>query len=71
MERFEPALCSAFAQHPPGAHRFGEAFELALLQLQKIEQPAEQSARSGRYHDGSRLGELLQARGEVRRLADH
>jgi hypothetical protein len=57
--------------HPCGLNRRAQALELDGTQIRVLEQPAGQPPRARRDHHGPRLGQRLQPRREVRRLADH
>ena len=54
-----------------GHHRRAQALELDGTQIRVLEQTAGQPPRARRDHHGPRLGQCLQPRREVRRLADH
>ena len=71
MQRLEAALGGAAAQHPRGHHRRAQALELDGAQIHVLEQPAGQPPRARRDHHRARLGQRLQPRREVGRLADH
>ena len=71
LARLETALRAAAAEHPPGPHGCGEALEAVDAEVGVLEQAAEQ-APGGRVDDhAARLGQGLEAGGEVRGLADH
>ena len=71
LARLEAALRAAAAEHPPGPHGCGEALEAVDAEVGVLEQAAEQ-APGGRVDDhAARLGQGLEAGGEVRGLADH
>ena len=71
MQRLEAALGGALAHHPRGHHRRAQAPELDGTEILVLEQPAGQPPRARRDHHRPRLGQCLQPRREVRRLADH
>ena len=58
------------SQRRPGPHRPGDALEVFWSEVLKLEQIAEKLSRAFCDDDHVRLGNALQARGEVRRLAD-
>ena len=70
VERLEPAFRRPLAGHAEAAHGRGKALDLGRAEVGELEEGAEQPPR--RLGDDNRagLGELLQAGGEVRRLAD-
>ena len=57
-------------QRRPGPRRPGDALEVPGPEILQLEEIAEQPARAVGDDDGTRLGQSLQARREVRRLAD-
>ena len=67
----EAALDGALAQYPRGDDRRGKALDLDRAEILVVEQPAGQPPRARRDHHRPRLGQRLQPRREVRRLADH
>ena len=69
-QRLEAALGPALAQHPRGHDRRGQALDLDRAEILIVEQPAGQPPRARRDHHRARLGQRLQPRREVRRLAD-
>ena len=71
VQRLEAALGGALAHHPRGRHRRAQALELDGAQIRVLEQTAGQPPRARRDHHRARLGQGLQPRREVRRLADH
>src|SRR5215472_9476908 len=71
MERLEAALDSAFAQHLPGSHGLGKALHLDCAKITVFEQVTKQAARTRTDHKGIGFGKTLQARRQVRRLADY
>ena len=70
VQRLEPALRAALADHPEAAHRLAEALERPSAEIVELEQATEQASRAFGDDDPARRGQILQARGEVRRLAD-
>ena len=70
-QRLEAALGTALAQYPRGCDRRRQASDLEGAEILVVEEPAGQMPRARRDHHGSRLGQRLQPRREVRRLADH
>ena len=71
VERLEPALGAPLAFDPPGGKRLGEALEPPRAEIGQLEQPADQPARGLADDHAARRSERLEARREVRRLADH
>ena len=71
MQCLEPAFGAALANHPEAADGLAEALERSRAEIVDIEQAAEQASRAFGDDDPFGRGQLLQARGEVRRLADH
>ena len=71
MQCLEAALGGAAAHHPRRHHRRAQALELDGTQIRVLEQTAGQPPRARRDHHRPRLGQRLQPRREVRRLADH
>ena len=66
----EPARLRALAHHRPDAHRPAGALELLRPELIELEQVAQQFPGVLGDDDAVRLGDSLQARGAIRRLAD-
>ena len=71
VQRLEAASRPALARDPPGRERLGEALEPLRAEVGELEQAADQPARRLADHHAARLGQRLQPRREVRRLADH
>ena len=71
MPRLEAALGPALAQYSRGHHRRAQALELDGTEIRVLEQPAGQPPRARRDHHRAGLGQRLQPRRKVRRLADH
>ena len=71
LTRLEAAFGPALARDPPRRQRLGEALEALRAEVVELEQAAEQATRGRADHHRSRLGQRLQARREVGRLADH
>jgi hypothetical protein len=71
MRRFEPALALRNPDRRPGFDRFGEALDGVLSEIAKAEHVAEQPTRRRRQDDAPGLGETLQPRGQIGRVADH
>ena len=71
MQRLEAAFHGARLQNRPGPHRPGNALELAHPKVIELEEAAEKPSCAFGDDDHVRLGEALQARRKVRRLADH
>src|SRR5580693_6497355 len=69
-QRLETALGSALAHYPCGFDRYGEAFDLDRAEILVVEQPAGQPPRARRDHHRPWLGQRLQPRRQVWRLAD-
>ena len=70
VQRLEAAFRGTRPQRRPGPRRPGDALEVLRPEVLKLEQIAEQPARALGDDDRVRLGDRLQARREVRRLAD-
>ena len=70
MQRLEAAFRGTRPQRRPGPRRPGDALEVLRPEVLKLEQIAEQPARALGDDDHVRLGDRLQPRREVRRLAD-
>ena len=70
VQRLEPALRRADAQHLPGLDVRGEALEGDRAEIAILEQAADQLFRAGRDHYRARLRQRLQPSREVRCLAD-
>ena len=66
----EPARDGTRTQHLPGRHRRGDALDLDGAEIAVLEEIADQPARACGDDDRVRLGQGLQAGGEVRRFAD-
>ena len=64
------ALDGTRAQRRPGPHRPGDALEVLGPEIAELEEIAEKPARALGYDDHVRFGQRLQARRQVRRLAD-
>ena len=71
MQCLEAALGAALAQDPRGHDRSGQAPDLDRAEIGVFEQPAGQPPRARRDHHRAGLGQRLQPRREIRRLADH
>src|SRR6202453_778576 len=71
MRRLETALAFRNAERRPGLDRLGEALDDVLPEIAQAKPVAEQPARRHRDHDAARVGQALQPRGEVGRVADH
>src|SRR6516162_1206063 len=69
-QSLEPAAAPALAEHTKGPDRRRQSFELDLTETLVLEQPADQPPRILGNDDFVRLGEHLQSRGKVWRLAD-
>ena len=69
MQRLETAFRRTRPQRRPGPHRPGDALEVFGTEVLQIEQIAEKPSRTLGYDDRIRLGDSLEARREVRRLA--
>src|SRR5918995_1402814 len=70
MQRLEAALGAALAFDPPGREGLGEALEAERTEVGQLEQPADQAAGRLADHDTAGRRERLEARREVRRLAN-
>ena len=71
MQGVKAAPHGTRSQRRPGPRRAGDALEVAGPEVLQLEEIAEQPSRAVGDDDGTRLGESLQARREVWRLADH
>ena len=70
MQRLETTFDRTRPQRREDAHRLGNAFEVLRPEVAQVEQPADEPARTlGDYHR-IRLGNALQPRRQVRRLAN-
>src|SRR5215831_10129134 len=69
--RLKPAFDGALGQHLPGADRLVKAFERYSAKLAVVEVAAGQPPRARRDHHRARLGQALQAGGEIGGFADH
>src|SRR5262249_24703213 len=67
----ETIIDTARAEHFPDLDRFSEPFEPHCAKVTKLKQIANQAAGTCGNHDGVRLGQGLQPRGKVWRLADN
>ena len=70
VQRLEAAFHRTRPQRRPGPHRPGDALEVLRPEVLKLEQIAEKPSRALGDDDPVRLGDALQARRKVRRLAD-
>ena len=70
MQRLEAARNRAWPQRRPGSHRLGDALEFLGPEVLKVEQIAKKLSCALGDDDRVRLGDPLEARREVRRLAD-
>ncbi len=70
MQRLEAALHGTRPPRRPSPHRPGDALEIRGSEVLQLEQIPEKSSRAVGDDDRIRLGDPLQARREVRRLAD-
>ena len=70
MQRLEAALHRTRPQRRPGPRRPGDALEVLCPEVLELEEIAEKPPRAVGDDDHVRLGDALQARREVRRLAD-
>src|ERR1700752_2072189 len=70
MHCLEPALDSALPQRQPGAHGFGETFKLSVAEVPQLKEIAKKPARCFGNDNRIWLGNPLQPRGKVWRLAD-
>jgi hypothetical protein len=64
-------LSAPLAQYPRGCDRRGQAPDRYRPEVLVVEQPAGQPLRAGRDHHRPRLGQRLQPRRQVGRLADN
>jgi len=70
VQRLETALHGTRPQRRPGLHRPRDALEVRGSEVLQLEQVPEKSSCAVGNDDRIRLGDPLQARREVRRLAD-
>ena len=70
MQRLETAFRRIRPHRPPGPRRAGDAPEVPKPKVLQLEEIAEKPARALCYDDAIRLGDRLQPRRKVRRLAD-
>ena len=70
MQRLEAALHRTRPQRGPGPHRTGDTLEVLRPEVLKLKEIAEKPSRALRDDHGVRLGQGLQARRQVWRLAD-
>ena len=70
MQRLEAAFHRTRSQRREGPHRPGDALEVLCPEVLKLEQIAEKPSRALGDDDHVRLGDPLQTRRKVRRLAD-
>src|SRR5947209_8144320 len=70
VQRFEAAVYRERPQRGPGAYRHGYALQVLRTEIAQLEQAAEQPARAVGDDDHAGLGDPLQPRRKVRRLAD-
>ena len=70
MQGLEATFDGTWAQRGPDVHGFGDAFELSCPEVLQLENIAEKPSCALGNNDRVRLGESLQTRREVRRLAD-
>ncbi len=68
--RLEAADVLRLAQNRPGENRRVEAFERLRAKRLQLERAAQQPPRRLRDHDAARLGQALQPRRQIGRLAD-
>jgi hypothetical protein len=71
VQGLEPARDGTRAQDLPGRHRRGDALDLDRPEVAVLEEIADQPACARGDYDSFGLGQGLQARGKVRRLADN
>jgi hypothetical protein len=71
VQSVKAALHRTRRQGGPGPRRAGDALEVLKSEIGKFEEIAEQSARAVGDHGHVRLGQRLQARRQVRRVADN
>ena len=70
MRRVETALALGHAERSIGLDRLGEALDRVPAQILQAEPVADQPPGRGRHDDAARIGEALQPRGEIGRVAD-
>ncbi|MGB9399202.1 MAG: hypothetical protein WCB69_08430, partial [Pseudolabrys sp.] len=71
VQRLEAACRGTRAQHCPGPRRPGDALDVPGPEVLKFKEIAEKAARAVADDNHVRLGDRLQARREVRCLANH
>jgi hypothetical protein len=71
MQRLEPALGGARAQHLPRRHVFSETLESDRAEIAILKQSPRQPPCARCNYHGARLGQRLEASGKVWRLSDH
>jgi hypothetical protein len=71
VQRLEPALDAALADHLVGVHRLRKALHLDSAEIATLEEIAEQPPRLWPDHDRAGFGKSLQAGSEVWRFAYH
>src|SRR5215472_6805377 len=70
VQRLEAACHGTRPQRRPGPHRPDDALEVPWPEVLQLKEIADKSARAVADDDRVRLGDPLQARSEVRRLAN-
>src|SRR5271154_278761 len=70
VQGFKAAFDGTRPQRGPGPRRPGDALEILRSEIPEFEEIAEQLSRAVGDHDHVRLGQRLQARRQVRRVAD-
>ena len=70
VQRLEAILNRTRPQRGPGTYWLGDTLDFLGPKVLELEQIADKFSRAGTYDDGVWLGYALQARCEVRRLAD-
>ena len=71
VQRFEAALSATLALDPKGSNGLGEALEMLRTEIGKLEQPTHEPPGTPTDDDDARFGERLEARRQVRGLANH
>jgi hypothetical protein len=71
VQRLEPALEGAGAQHLPGPHLLAQAAERDLAEIAVLEEPAGEQLRRRRDQHLTGFGHHLQPGRQVRHVADH
>ena len=71
VQRLETTLGTALTFDPPGRQRLGEALEPARAEVRQLKQATHEPPRRLADNHCAGLGQRLEPRREIRRLADH